>query len=113
LSFLSPAAPGAVAIVGRGPDAIDTQLAAIGDDLDTTCDLALAVTEIDAATAAEDAVEAIRTAVDAAIAPAVADRATMAAGNVLLRYDDSVITTKNQMRRALDALWHQISYTLG
>jgi hypothetical protein len=100
--------PGAVTIVGRGPDDIDAQLTAIGDDLDTAVDSALAVTEIDAEVNAEVAVEAIRTAVDAALVAPVADRALMASGTVVVRYDTTAITSINQLVAAFDSILRHV-----
>lgn len=102
LQFITVNAAGA--ITSRGVDGADDLLTAIGDDLDTTVDLALAQTDIDASVGAETAVEAIRTAVDAAILDATTAR-TAQGGTVTLVIDDASITTLNQLKAALDSLY--------
>lgn len=88
---------------GVGTNGVAAAVATIGTDLDTAVDAALAVTEIDAEVNAETAVEAIRTAVDAAIA-AVA----IPSGDVVLQWNDAVVTDSNKLRNAVAALLHRI-----
>lgn len=68
----------------------------IGDALDAAVDAALQQEDIDASEGAEAAVEAIRTAVDNAI--------SVQSGDVVVLFDDSVITRRDHLRRALEAV---------
>lgn len=53
--------------------------------------------------AAEEAVEAIRTAVDAAIAATV-----VPAGDVVIQWNDATVTDSNKLRKAVEAILHSI-----
>lgn len=68
----------------------------IEDALDTAVDAALQQEDIDDSTDAEAAVEAIRTAVTGAISGQ--------AGDVVVMFDDSVITRRDHLKRALEAV---------
>lgn len=68
----------------------------VGDAIDEAVDAALAQEDIDASEGAEEAVEAIRAAADTAIAAQ--------SGDVVVLFDDSVITRRDHLRRALEAV---------
>lgn len=70
--------------------------AAVGAALDDSVDAALAQEDIDESEGAEEAVEAIRTSVEAAIAGQ--------AGDVVLSFNTSTVTDMNALKRGLEAI---------
>lgn len=97
---------GACSFTSRGPDGIDALVTAVGTDLDSTCDTALAVPAIDADVDSENAVEAIRTAVDAALAAVTTARTAENGGDVLVRYDTTL--TRTQLAAALERVLFEV-----
>lgn len=85
--------------------AVTAALGAVDTALDEAVDAALAQEDIDASEAAEAAVEAIRTDVTQALAgaeSAISAALTTQGGDVVVMFDDSVITRRDELRRALE-----------